>query len=105
MQAPLLDPASDEPLTVSFAEASLRAIVDLLGAAGGINVTCDEGFEDRPYTVTLTGLAFEEALRRILAANGFFHAVVNPTTIVVAPDTPAARAAYTPQVEFSLLVG
>ena len=43
MQAPLLAPASDEPLTVSFAEASLRAIVDLLGAAGGINVTYDEG--------------------------------------------------------------
>ena len=98
MQAPLLDPASDEPLTVSFADASLRAIIDFLGGASGINVTYDEGFEDRPYTVTLSGLAFEEALTRILAANGFFHAVVNPTTIVVAPDTPAARAAYTPQV-------
>ena len=34
----------------------------------------------------------------ILAANDAFHAVVNPTTIVVVPDTPAARAAYTPQV-------
>ena len=55
--------------------------------------------------MTLTGLAFDEALRRILAANDLFHAVVNPTTIVVTPDTPAARAAYTPQVEFSLLVG
>ena len=98
MQAPLLDPASDEPLTVSFADASLRAIIDFLGQASGINVTYDEGFEDRPYTVTLAGLPFEEALARILAANGFFHAVVNPTTIVVAPETPAARAAYTPQV-------
>ena len=55
--------------------------------------------------MTLTGLAFDEALRRILAANDLFHAVVNPTTIVVTPDTPAARAAYTPQVKFSLLVG
>ena len=98
MQPPLLDPASDEPLTVSFAEASLRAIIDFLGEASGINVTYDEGFVDATYSVTLSGLAFEEALTRILAANGFFHAVVNPTTIVVAPDTPAARAAYTPQV-------
>ena len=98
MQPPLLDPASDAPLTVSFAEASLRAIVDFLGEASGINVTYDEGFVDATYSVTLTGLAFEEALTRILAVNGAFHAVVNPTTIVVAPDTPAARAAYTPQV-------
>ena len=98
MQPPLLDPASDAPLTVSFAEASLRAIIDFLGEASGINVTYDEGFVDATYSVTLTGLAFEEALTRILAANGAFHAVVNPTTIVVAPDTPAARAAYTPQV-------
>ena len=98
MQPPLLDPASDEPLSVSFADASLRAIIDFLGEAGGINVTYDEGFEDATYSVTLRGLAFEEALTRILAANGAFHAVVNPTTIVVAPDTPAARAAYAPQV-------
>ena len=98
MQPPLLDPASDEPLTVSFAEASLRAIIDFLGEASGINVTYDEGFQEATYSVTLTGLAFEEALTRILAANGAFHAVVNPTTIVVAPDTPAARSAYTPQV-------
>ncbi|MYD71141.1 MAG: hypothetical protein F4W89_10425 [Acidobacteria bacterium] len=98
MQSPLLDPASDEPLSISFADASLRAIIDFLGEAGGINVTYDEGFEDATYSVTLRGLAFEEALTRILAANGAFHAVVNPTTIVVAPDTPAARAAYAPQV-------
>ena len=98
MQPPLLDPASAEPLSVSFADASLRAIIDFLGEAGGINVTYDEGFEDATYSVTLRGLAFEEALTRILAANGAFHAVVNPTTIVVAPDTPAARAAYAPQV-------
>ena len=97
-QPPLLDPASDEPLTVSFADASLRAVVDFLGEAAGINVTYDEAFEDQPYTVTLSGLPFEEALERILAANGLFHAVVNPTTIVVVPDTPAARAAHTPQV-------
>ena len=98
MQPPLLDPASDEPLSVSFADASLRAIIDFLGEAGGINVTYDEGFTDTTYSVTLTGLAFEEALTRILAANGAFHTVVNPTTIVVAPDTPDARAAYAPQV-------
>ena len=98
MQPPLLDPASDEPLSVVFADASLRAVIDFLGEAGGINVTYDDDFEDATYSVTLRGLAFEEALTRILAANDAFHAVVNPTTIVVVPDTPAARAAYTPQV-------
>ena len=83
---------------MAFADASLRAILDFLGAASGINVTYDEAFEDRSYSVTLTDVTFEEALTRILAANDAFHAVVTPTTIVVAPDTPPLRAAYTPQV-------
>ena len=98
MQPPLLDPASDEPLTVAFADASLRAIIDFLGTASGINITYDEEFEDRTFSVTLSGLTFEQALTRILAANGAFHTVVNPTTIVVAPDTQQTRAAYAAQV-------
>ena len=96
--APLLDAASDEPLTLEFVETGLRAVLDFLGDAAGINVTYDAAFEDRTTSVALTGVTFEEALHRILSANGAFHAVVAPSTIVVAPDTPQQRAAYAPQV-------
>lgn len=97
-EPPLLAPGSAEPLVIEFADASLRDILDFLGAAAGINVTYDADFEDRPYTVALSGVTFAEALTRVLADNSAFHTVVTPTTIVVAPDTPAKRGAYAAQV-------
>ena len=97
-QPPLLNPASREPLRLAFTDASLRDIMDALGDASGINVTYDEQFQDRSYTVELGGVTFEEALDQILLANSFFYKVVNDTTIIIVPDTPQKRAAYEEQV-------
>ena len=91
---PLLDPASDELLVLEFADASLREILDFLGDASGINITFDEQFEDRPASLDLANVTFEEALVHLLSSHGAFHKVVNPTTIVVVPDTPEKRADY-----------
>ena len=94
---PLLDPASDELLVLEFADTSLRDIVDFLGDASGINVTYDQEFEDGLASLELANVTFEEALARLLASHGAFYKVVNPTTIVVVPDTPEKRAAYEEQ--------
>ena len=98
MRPPLLDPASDEPLMIAFTDTSLRDILDFLGDASGINVTYDDELDDASYSVELTGVTFQEALVRILSANGAFYKVVDPTTIVVVPDTPQKRADYAEQV-------
>ena len=91
---PLLDPVSDEPLVIEFAETSLRDVLDFLGEAGGINVLYDREFEDLTVSVSLAEVTFEDALSRILRANGAFHKVVDPRTIVVAPETREKRAEY-----------
>ena len=93
-EPPLLDPVSDEPLVIEFADTSLRDVLDFLGQAGGINVLYDRDFEDVTLSVSLAGVTFEEALSRILAANGAFHKVVDPTTIVVVPETSEKRGEY-----------
>ncbi len=98
MRSPVLDPASDEPLVIEFADTSLRDILSFLGEASGINVTYDDEFDDASYSVELTGVTFQQALVRILSANGAFYKVVDPTTIVVVPDTPQKRADYAEQV-------
>ena len=97
-QPPLLDPVSDEPLVIEFPEASLRDVLDFLGEAGGINVLYDREFEDVTLSVMLAGVTFEEGMSRILSANGAFYKVVDPTTIVVVPDTREKRAEYEEQV-------
>ena len=96
-QLPLLDPASDELLVLDFADAELSAILDFLGNASGINVTYDEDFADGLASLNLVNVTFEEALVHILSSHGAFHKVVNPTTIVVVPDTQQKRRAYDEQ--------
>ena len=97
-QPPLLNPADDEPLGIGFTEASLSDILDFLGNATGINVTYDQQFQDRSYTVQLDGVTIEEALDQILTANQYFYKVLNPRTIIIIPETPQKRAQYEEQV-------
>ena len=97
-QPPLLNPASREPLRIQFTDAGLRDILDFIGNATGINVTCDQQFQDRSYSVQLDGVTIEEGLDQILTANQYFYKVLNPRTIIIIPDTPQKRAAYEEQV-------
>ncbi len=87
-QPPLLDPSSREPLRIRFTDASLRNIPDFIGDATGINVIYDQQFQDRSYSVQLDSVTIEEALELILTANQYFYKVLNPRSIVIAPETP-----------------
>lgn len=97
-QPPLLDPASPDPLRLRFTDAGLKDILDFIGNATGINVTYDQQFQDRAYSVRLDGVTIEEALDQILMANQYFYKIVNPHSLIVVPDTPQKRAQYEEQV-------
>jgi general secretion pathway protein D len=93
-QAPVLNPADRTPLKFSFNNASLRDILNFIGSTSGINIQYDATYRDVPYSVTLDGVPLEEALQQILSVNGFFYKVLNPSTILVAPDTPPMHQKY-----------
>lgn len=95
---PLLDPSSDEPLTIVYRNASLRDILDEMGNLTGINVTYDQQFQDRAYTVDLEGVTLQEALDQLLTANQLFHKVLNARSVIVVPDTPQKRSQYEEQL-------
>jgi len=97
-QPTLLNPASEEPLGIQFRNASLRDILDFIGNATGINVTYDQQFQDRLYSVELDEVTIEEALGQILMANQYFYKVVSASTVIIVPDTPQKRAQYEEQV-------
>lgn len=94
---PTLNPASRDPLVVKFVNQPLRDILNFVGVATGINVAYDSAFQDRPYTVDVSGVTLEQALHQILTANGLFFKVLNERTIMVIPDTQPKRAAYEEQ--------
>jgi len=95
---PILNPSSRQPLEVRFTNAGLRDVLDFIGNATGINVTYDQQFVDKSYTVNLSGVTLEQALNQILRANQLFYKVMDEHTILIIPDTPQNRAKYEEQV-------
>ena len=95
---PVLDPSSDELLALQFGQAQLRDILGAIGSLTGINVTYDQAFQDRAYSVQLEGVTVGEALDQILIATQNFYKVLNPRSLIVIPDNPQKRAQYEEQV-------
>lgn len=93
-QGPLLNPASREPLHLVFSNASLKDILNVIGTTTGINITYDEQFVDKPYSVNLDGVTIEQALNDILSANHYYYKVTDPKTIIIIPDTPNKHQQY-----------
>jgi len=81
-----------------FNNTSIRDILNFIAAATGVNITYDRDYQDRAYTVQLTGVTLEQALTQILSANQLFYKVINQNTIMVIPDTAQKRANYEEQV-------
>lgn len=92
--SPVLNPADRTPLKMNFNNSGVKDILNFIGTSSGINIQYDQSFVDKPYTVTLDGVPLEQALQQILSINGLFYKVLNPSTIVVAPDTPANHQKY-----------
>ncbi|MGE0042972.1 MAG: tetratricopeptide repeat protein, partial [Vicinamibacterales bacterium] len=95
---PVLNPASREPLTITFTNASMRDVLNFIGSASGINITYDRDFQDRSITLNLDGVTLEDALQQIMVTNQLFYKVLNERTILVSADTGQKRAQYEEQV-------
>ncbi len=80
-----------------FNNTGLREILNSIGMTSGVNVTYDNTFQDRMYTVQLDNVTLEEALGQILAANQLFYKVVSPRSIIVVPDNVQKRGQYEEQ--------
>lgn len=91
---PLLSPTAPLPVVSFGPNASVRDILNFIGNATGINVTYDQQYVDKAYTVRLEDVTLEQALQQITAANQLFYKVVNPKTIIVIPDTAQKHTQY-----------
>jgi general secretion pathway protein D len=83
----VLDPASPVPIHLQFAEGtSLRKVFEALSNLAGVNILFDESFRDKPVTIDLEGVTFQEALDILVQTNGLFYKVLRPTTVIISPD-------------------
>ena len=96
---PMLNPASDKPIDVSFPpDTPIKKIYQALCAASGINVIFDPQLKDDKFTIDLRNLTFQKALETAMRQAGHFYKVIDERTILVAQDTQQNRKEYEDQV-------
>lgn len=91
---PLLNPTAPVPVISFGPNASVKDILNFIGAATGINVTYDAQYQDKAYAVRLEDVSLEQALQQITQANQLFYKVLNPKTIIIVPDNAQKHAQY-----------
>ncbi len=95
IKPPILDPTSDEPITLRFPQAKpVKEIYSALGKAYGFNVLFDPKLRDDSLSVELNDVDAERALEIVLQASGHFYKVLDEHSIIVAEDTPQNRREY-----------
>ncbi|HUP45424.1 MAG TPA: secretin N-terminal domain-containing protein, partial [Thermoanaerobaculia bacterium] len=94
-QPPVLNPASDEPISLSFPrETPVKDIYRALGNAFGINILFDQAVKDDRISIELRDVTAQQALERVMQAASHFYKVLDEKTIIVVPDNPQARRDY-----------
>ena len=94
-QPPLLNPRSDEPISLEFPEpVPITSIYRSLGKAFGINVLFDPALKDVELPIVLKDVTAQDALEILMRAAGHFYKVLDPQTIMIAADTPQNRRNY-----------
>ncbi|HEX2059588.1 MAG TPA: secretin N-terminal domain-containing protein [Thermoanaerobaculia bacterium] len=94
-QPPELNPASDEPISLTFSrDTPVKEIYRALGNAFGINVLFDQAVKDDRITIELRDVTAQQALERVMQAANHFYKVLDEKTIIVVPDNPQARRDY-----------
>lgn len=94
-QPPLLNPRSDEPISLEFPEPTpVKMIYRALGKAFGINVLFDPNLKDLEIPIVLREVTAQDALEILMRAAGHFYKVLDPQTIIIAADTPQNRRNY-----------
>jgi general secretion pathway protein D len=94
-QPPQLNPASSEPISLSFPrDTPVKDIYKALGSAFGINVLFDQAVKDDRIAIELHDVTAQRALERVMQAAGHFYKVLDEKTIIVVPDNPQQRRDY-----------
>ncbi len=94
-RTPLLEPASDKPISLNFPSPKpIKQIYQSLAAAAGINVIFDPQLKDENVSIVLTNLAFQSALETLLRQENHFYKVIDDKTMLIAADTPQNRKTY-----------
>ncbi len=94
-QPPKLNPKSKKPMSFSFPKPTeFMDICKAVAKGFGFNVIFDPQMKEKKITIELQDVTPEAALNALMQAGGTFYKVMDPSTIIIVPDTPQNRKAY-----------
>ncbi len=94
-EPPLKLEVSDQPITLRFPrEVSLKSIFQALAKYAEVNLIFDESFRDKPFSIDLADMSFEQALERLCMTSKHFSRVVDANTALIIVDNPQNHMKY-----------
>jgi general secretion pathway protein D len=96
---PKLSPRSDTPIQMTFRDVPVGRIFEAVARASQINFLFDDRVDlNKPHTIEVGNVTLEKALDILMLQTKNFFKVIDPWTILVAPDTRQKRQEYEDQV-------
>lgn len=81
--------AETNPITLEFRNAPLAGVIEAISKHAGINFILDKDLkQDTKVNVFLKQTRVEDAIDLILNANGLARRVIDPSTMLIYPNTP-----------------
>src|SRR5205085_5731002 len=94
-QPPQLNPASDQPISLSFPrETPVKEIYRALDNAFGITLLFNQAVKDDRIAIELRDVTAQQALERVMQAANHFYKVLDEKSLIIVPDNPQARRDY-----------
>ena len=92
---PSLNAAFKKPITLEFRDASLRAIFEVIARATQINFIFDRDVRpDLKSTIFVKNTTIEDVINLLLVTNQLDKRILNDSTVLIYPNTPAKAKDY-----------
>ena len=92
---PKLSAALKKPITLEFRDAPVRQVFELISKRTGLNFVFDRDMlADAKATVFVRDTTIEEVIRYVLVTNQLDKKVLNESTLLIYPNTPAKQQSY-----------
>ena len=88
----------NEIVSLDFANAPIRTVLETTGASGNLQFVYDDKFDPTATTsVSLSDISVLDALRFVTRSNRLFCVFLDSQTVLIAPDTHQKRQEHMPQ--------
>ncbi len=85
----------NKPITLEFRDTPLRTVFEVIARSSGINFVFDKDVKaDSKVTIFVRNTSVDEVVRLILATNQLERKLLNETSMLIYPNTPAKAKDY-----------